>query len=115
LTGINLDLARELGKLAPCGPANPTPILGCKALQLIEYRNVGENGKHLKLKVSKADVIREGIGFNLGGLNRELASTKEVDVAFSIEENNWNGSVQVQLNLKDIVARNNQLSVESEE
>lgn len=114
LTGINLDLARELGKLAPCGPANPTPILGCKALQLIEYRNVGENGKHLKLKVSKADVIREGIGFNLGGLNRELASTKEVDVAFSIEENNWNGSVQVQLNLKDIVARNNQLSIESE-
>ncbi len=108
LTGINLDLVRELGKLAPCGPANPTPVLGCKAVQLVEYRNVGENGKHLKLKVSDENVIREGIGFNLGGLNRELASTKEVDVAFSLEENSWNGSVQVQLNLKDIVSRNEQ-------
>ncbi|MGE5607310.1 MAG: single-stranded-DNA-specific exonuclease RecJ [Bacteroidota bacterium] len=105
LTGINLELVRELNKLAPCGPANPTPILGCKALQLVEYRNVGENGKHLKLKVSAANVIREGIGFNLGCLNQELASTKEVDLAFSLEENNWNGSAQVQLNLKDIVTR----------
>lgn len=105
LTGIDLELVRELNKLAPCGPANPTPILGCKALQLVEYRNVGENGKHLKLKVSAANVIREGIGFNLGSLNQELASTKEVDLAFSLEENNWNGSTQVQLNLKDVVAR----------
>ena len=105
LTGLNLDLVRELSKLAPCGPANPTPVLGCKALQVVEYRNVGENGKHLKLKVSNDNVVREGIGFNLGSLNQELASTKEVDVAFSLEENNWNGSVQVQLNLKDIVTR----------
>lgn len=105
LTGIDLELVRELNKLAPCGPANPTPILGCKALQLVECRNVGENGKHLKLKVSAANVIREGIGFNLGSLNQELASTKEVDLAFSLEENNWNGSTQVQLNLKDVVAR----------
>ncbi len=106
LNGITLDLARELSKLAPCGPANPTPVLGCKSLQLVEYRNVGENGKHLKLKVSHENVIREGIGFNLGSLHQELASTKEVDVAFSLEENNWNGSVQVQLNLKDIIVRN---------
>lgn len=105
LDGVTLDLARELGKLAPCGPANPTPVLGCKSLQLVEHRSVGENGKHLKLKVSHKNIIREGIGFNLGSLHQELASTKEVDLAFSLEENNWNGSIQVQLNLKDIIPR----------
>lgn len=115
LNGVNLELVRELNKLAPCGPANPTPILGCKSLQLVEYRNVGENGKHLKLKVSHANVTREGIGFNFGSLNQELASTKEVDLAFSLEENSWNGSVQVQLNLKDIVTRNDESSVTSEQ
>lgn len=108
LSGVTLDLARELARLAPYGPANPTPILGCRALKLVEYRNVGENGKHLKLKVSHRDVILEGIGFNLGDLHRELASTCEVDLAFSLEENNWNGSVNVQLNLKDIVTRGNE-------
>lgn len=105
LDGVTLDLARELGKLAPCGSANPTPVLGCKSLELVEHRSVGENGKHLKLKVSHENIIREGIGFNLGSLHQELASTKEVDLAFSLEENNWNGSIQVQLNLKDIIPR----------
>jgi single-stranded-DNA-specific exonuclease RecJ len=105
LNRITLDLARELGKLAPCGPSNPTPVLGCKAVNLVDYKNVGENGKHLKLRVAYQDVMREGIGFNLGFIQPELASTSEVDLAFSLEENNWNGNVQVQLNLKDIVAR----------
>jgi single-stranded-DNA-specific exonuclease len=102
LNGVTLDLVRELDKLAPCGPSNPTPVLGCRALNLIGYRSVGENGKHLKVKVKSANVIREGIGFNLGFLNPELASTQEVDLAFSVEENVWNGSSSVQLNLKDV-------------
>lgn len=102
---INLDLTRELSRLAPCGPANPTPVLGCKALNLVEYRNVGENGKHIKIKVAKSDSVFEGIGFNMGSVQAELASTREVDLAFSLEENHWNGSSQIQLNIKDIIAR----------
>jgi single-stranded-DNA-specific exonuclease len=105
LNHLTLELAQELGKLAPCGPANPTPILGCRALNLIEHKNVGENGRHLKIKVAKSNKVLEGIGFNLGFIQPELASTREVDLAFSLEENNWNGSSQVQLNLKDIIAR----------
>jgi single-stranded-DNA-specific exonuclease len=105
LNNITLDLTRELGQLAPCGPANPTPVLGCKALSLIEYRSVGENGKHIKVKVAKSDSILEGIGFNMGSVQSELASTREVDLAFSLEENHWNGSSQIQLNIKDIIAR----------
>jgi single-stranded-DNA-specific exonuclease len=102
---ITLDLTRELSRLAPCGPANPTPVLGCKALNLVEYRNVGENGKHIKIKVAKSDSIFEGIGFNMGSVQAELASTREVDLAFSLEENHWNGSSQIQLNIKDIITR----------
>jgi single-stranded-DNA-specific exonuclease len=105
LSGATLDLARELSRMAPWGPSNPTPILGCRSLRLVDYKNVGENGKHLKLRVRDQNVVREGIGFNLGSFQQELASTREVDLAFSLEENNWNGSVQVQLNLKDVVAR----------
>ncbi|HBF38501.1 MAG TPA: single-stranded-DNA-specific exonuclease RecJ [Firmicutes bacterium] len=105
LNGITLDLVRELGKLAPCGSSNPTPVLGCKSLDLVGYKSVGENGKHLKLKVSDHHVVCEGIGFNMGFIQPELATTSEVDVAFSLEENNWNGNIQVQLNLKDVVVR----------
>jgi single-stranded-DNA-specific exonuclease len=107
---LTLDLARELEKLAPYGSANPVPILGCRSLDIIDFKNVGENGKHLKLKISNKEITREGIGFNLGFVNQELASAQEVDVAFSLEENNWNGFTQVQLNLKDIVTRRSQPS-----
>ncbi len=107
LSSVTLDLARELGKLAPCGPANPTPVFGCHSVKLVDYKGVGENGKHLKLRVSDRQVIRDGIGFNLGFVRPELASTQQLDVAFSLEENTWNGSSQVQLNLKDVVMRGN--------
>jgi single-stranded-DNA-specific exonuclease len=102
LNGVTLDLVRELDQLAPCGPSNPTPVLGCRDLSLVDLRIVGENGKHLKVKVKSADAIREGIGFNLGFLHPELASTQEVDLAFCLEENVWNGFTTVQLNLKDV-------------
>lgn len=102
LSGVTLDLARELERLAPCGPSNPTPVLGCKSLSLVGYKSVGENGKHLKVKVKRENTVREGIGFNLGFLFEELASSQEVDLAFSLEENNWNGYNTVQLNLKDL-------------
>jgi single-stranded-DNA-specific exonuclease len=105
LNQLTLELAQELGKLAPCGTANPTPILGCRELDLIEYKNVGENGRHLKIKVAKSNKVFEGIGFNLGFIRQELASTREVDLAFSLEENIWNGSSRIQLNLKDVITR----------
>lgn len=104
LKHATLDLARELSRLAPCGPANPTPVLGCESVYLVDYKMVGENGKHLKIRVKDERVTREGIGFNLGHVNQELAATKEVDLAFVVEENTWNGSSQVQLNLKDVRA-----------
>lgn len=103
LEGLTLDLVKELNRLAPCGPSNPVPVLGCRSLRLVSYKNVGENGKHLKLTVTDDHVVREAIGFNLGFVNQELAATQEVDVAFSLEENSWNGVVQVQLNLKDVM------------
>ncbi len=105
LEKVTLELTQELNCLAPCGSANPTPIFGCRALNLVDYRNVGENGKHLKLRVREREVIREGIGFNLGFINQELAVASEIDLAFSLEENYWNGLSQVQLNLKDVKPR----------
>jgi single-stranded-DNA-specific exonuclease len=102
LSGVTLDLVRELERLAPCGPSNPTPVLGCKSLSLVGYKSVGENGKHLKVRVKRENTVREGIGFNLGFLFEELASSHEVDLAFSLEENTWNGYNTVQLNLKDL-------------
>jgi single-stranded-DNA-specific exonuclease len=105
LERADLELARELARLAPCGTANPTPVLACRDVNLVDLRGVGENGKHLKIKVGNTAAIRDGIGFNMGALYEQLHGAAAVDLAFALEENIWNGTVQVQLNLRDIVTR----------
>lgn len=104
LSQTTLELIKELSLLAPYGSCNPTPVLGCRGVDLLDYRNVGGNGKHLKVKVGEKEVVRDGIGFNLGEISETLDESTPVDLAFTLEENVWNGVATVQLNLKDLRA-----------
>lgn len=42
------------------------------------------------------------IGFGLGKKLDLLANQKRVDIVYSIDENEWNGSVSLQLRIRDI-------------
>ena len=105
LAEAGLGLARELTRLAPFGQGNPTPVLACRGVKVLDSRGVGENGKHLKLKVAQNGVVRDGIGFNLGAILPEIQAAGELDLAFSVEENTFNGATDVQLNLRDVACR----------
>lgn len=102
LSQVTMDLVREVARLAPFGAGNPTPVLITRDLQLVSGKTVGENGKHLKVKLGSGDMIRDGIGFNLGNVLDELLPASSADVAFSVEENTWNMVTDVQMVIKDI-------------
>jgi single-stranded-DNA-specific exonuclease len=59
---------------------------------------------HLKLSMTQpiADVIVEGIGFNLGNKMDDVASGLPFDVVFTLESNKWRDRETLQLNVKDI-------------
>jgi single-stranded-DNA-specific exonuclease len=99
---ITLDLARELMRLAPFGSGNPAPILICHDIKVIHGRAVGENSRHLKLKISDGTVTRDGIGFGFGELTDEVVQAGRVDLAFCVGENTWNAVTDVQLVIKDL-------------
>ena len=42
------------------------------------------------------------IGFNLGSYIDEIASGVPFSIVYNIEENRWNNSTTIQLNIKDI-------------
>jgi single-stranded-DNA-specific exonuclease len=63
-------------------------------------RIVGEN--HLKFKVSQNKMVIKAIGWKLGNFYDLLISNRPLDMAFVIEENEWNGKIDIQLNIKDI-------------
>lgn len=102
LEELSLGLLGEISLLEPYGAENPKPLLLCRDTNLLDYQLVGENGKHLKLKVKDIKAELEGIGFNMGAWSAELATASALDLVFTVEENNWQGKKTVQMNLKDI-------------
>ncbi|MBO8137377.1 MAG: single-stranded-DNA-specific exonuclease RecJ [Desulfotomaculum sp.] len=116
LEELNTEVVEEMAKLSPFGCCNPGPILGCRGVQMIDWRAVGDNQNHLKVRVRGNRAVLDGIGFNLAAYGEMLAAGKKVDVAFAPEINEWNGRRSVQLKIKDIshhaVIRNEGISCE---
>jgi len=101
---ITPKLMRILKQFAPFGPGNMTPIFMAEGLKDTGYaRGVGEGEKHLKSSIYQpgSNPIG-GIGFNLGDKLAIVKGVKPFDAVFSLDENEWNGTVSLQLKLRDI-------------
>jgi len=101
---ITPKLMRIIHQFAPFGPGNMTPVFMAEKLQDSGYaKGVGQEGAHLKLAVTQDGYgPLGGIGFNLGGKLPLVISRKTFDAVFSLDENEWQGNVSLQMKLKDI-------------
>ncbi|WP_420603647.1 single-stranded-DNA-specific exonuclease RecJ [Flagellimonas sp.] len=104
LNQINPKLMRILKQFAPFGPGNMTPVFMVEKLNDTGYgKGVGEGEKHLKLSVVQSRSMAIGaIGFNLGQKLDRVKEKNSFDAVFSLDENEWNGQVSLQLKLRDI-------------
>lgn len=102
LTDMNEDIYRQMQMLAPYGCDNPVPVVACRQAGVMDYRTVGADGSHLKLKVSSRQLIIDAIGFNLGKHQQVVSQTDYLDIVFVLEKNEWNGRSTLQLNIKDL-------------
>ncbi|MFH1375323.1 MAG: single-stranded-DNA-specific exonuclease RecJ, partial [Patescibacteria group bacterium] len=98
---LNFKLLSDLQKLAPFGAGNSEPILLWKSAPLSEVRTVGSDSSHLRLKVGKRK--SPAIAFRFGEFAEEISKRKEVDLAFTLAENIWNGSRELQLKITDLI------------
>ncbi|HVU13770.1 MAG TPA: single-stranded-DNA-specific exonuclease RecJ [Phototrophicaceae bacterium] len=98
---VTLGLAEELLRLEPTGHGNPTATFMTRNLRVQDYRTVGRDENHLKLKLAQASAPPlDAIGFNLGEWARQMPPY--VDLAYQLEINEWNGNRSAQMNLLDI-------------
>ncbi|MDS1030011.1 single-stranded-DNA-specific exonuclease RecJ [Bacillota bacterium LX-D] len=109
LEDIDYGLFEHLEKLAPFGFGNPEPVLCCSQVQLGNWKRVGKNNNHLKTKVFQNNKEFDAIGFNLAAKINNFDShiKMSTDIAFVLEQNEWNGNINLQLNLKDLEIINN--------
>ncbi|MDE0400943.1 MAG: single-stranded-DNA-specific exonuclease RecJ [Candidatus Poribacteria bacterium] len=104
LSLLTLDTLKELEKFEPFGQENPSPLFGKRRVKVVDGtpRTMGQDGSHLKIFVSDSGVkhcaIAWGAGDKLVTFNRPNVS---LDVAFSPQINEWQGTQSVQLILKD--------------
>lgn len=93
-----------LKQFEPFGPNNMKPIFVSKNVQCVgKPATVGQG--HLKMKVAQPESKPFNvIGFNLGEYQPALMEegAGPFDIAYVIEENNWNNRKMLQFRLKDI-------------
>jgi single-stranded-DNA-specific exonuclease len=103
-TDIDEKLIRILKRFEPFGPENMTPVFLTKNVNDTGYgKTIGEDGCHLRLFVKQGN--SEGfaaIGFGFGEKLALTAGKKPFEIAYCIDENEWNGTVSTQLRLKGI-------------
>jgi single-stranded-DNA-specific exonuclease len=94
-------MMRILSRMKPFGPGNARPVFVCRAItNKYPPRVVGNN--HLKLCVAENGCIIDAIGFNFADRFQELAQAESFSLAFSLDENEWNGRVSLQMKIKGV-------------
>lgn len=95
-----LENAYMLSHLEPFGMGNEKPVFSIEDMKVTDAAAVGNEKRHLKLRLSKDGVILNAIGFGMGDLIDGLGS--KVSAAFALDINSYQGRESVQLLLKDI-------------
>mgnify|MGYP003626688917 FL=1 len=103
LSEITPKFFRIIQQMAPFGPMNMKPTFTSTCVRDNGYgKKVGKEQTHLKLNVFQGDNKKtyNAIGFNLGDKMEFVQD--DFDIAYSVDENEWNGFKSIQLLLKDL-------------
>ena len=100
---ISPKLIRILSQFEPFGPQNMSPVFLTKNVKDTGYaKPLGKDNEHLKLFVKQNGSEGFGaIGFNLGSKLELTKNQQPVEMVYHLDENEFNGTVTVQLRIKD--------------
>ena len=104
---ITEQVAAEMGRLAPFGAGNPNPVFQASRVEIIDGpRRIKE--RHLKMAFRQDGRVMRGIAWRAS--EREAFVTEHrgaIDLAFSLEQDVWNGERYLQLSVADFRAPEN--------
>ena len=104
LKDITPKFYRIIKQFAPFGPENMTPVFVSDNLKDTGYgKCVGEDKTHLRITVTQPQSNSlVAIGFGMGDKYDLISDKKPFKAVYSIDENEWQGHVSLQLKLRDI-------------
>ena len=99
---ITQELYMRLAQFEPFGMQNPQPVFLTKNVVVEEMRLVGQEGRHIKFRLSQGGHVFHVIAFGFGKRASEFTIGSTFDIAYTIDEDRWNGNKKLQLKIKDI-------------
>ncbi|MEZ5078266.1 MAG: single-stranded-DNA-specific exonuclease RecJ [Solirubrobacterales bacterium] len=97
--GLGLELAEELGQLGPFGMGNPGVRLLVPSARVSDVRTMGE-GKHARFSLHSGAHRALGVAFGRASLG--VGEEDPVDATVRLEVNQWNGSVEPRVVLREL-------------
>lgn len=100
---VNHKLYRIVAQMAPFGPKNMRPVFcSTNCVDSGQSKVVGKDQSHLRLSVQTANGPLVGIGFGMANHFEHIKSGAAFDLLYTLDENEWNGTISLQLKLKAI-------------
>jgi single-stranded-DNA-specific exonuclease len=97
---INGDLTAALEQLEPYGQNNPEPLFGSRQWQVLNWKLVGTDKKHLKLDVKKGNTTFSPIFFSGASFELKPEKGRFIDLAFRLKDGRFRGDKTLDLFLK---------------
>jgi single-stranded-DNA-specific exonuclease len=100
--GITGPVAAAIASLAPFGSANPRPVFAARGVEIVDGpRKLKE--RHLKMSLKQDGRIFRAVAWRAAERHDFLTEHKAaLDVAFSLDQNQYNGETYVELTLADL-------------
>lgn len=104
LSDIDMRFWKLMSQFEPFGPGNLRPTFVSRGVRVVGVPTIVGKG-HLKMKVTQnGSGVFDVIGFNMHEYMPMIRNAGEhgIDIAYSLEENYWNGRRSLQIRLRDI-------------
>ena len=99
---ITSQVAAGIASLAPFGAGNPKPIFAARGVEIIDGpRKLKE--RHLKMALKQDGRVFRAVAWRAAEKHDQIHGSRHaIDVAFSLEQNQYNGETYVELTLADL-------------
>jgi single-stranded-DNA-specific exonuclease len=100
--GITGPVAAGVASLAPFGAGNPRPVFAARKVEIVDGPRKLKD-RHLKMSLRQEGRIFRAVAWRAAEQHDYLTEHREaVDVAFSLEQNQFNGETYVELTVADV-------------
>jgi single-stranded-DNA-specific exonuclease len=100
LSDLHPDILEHLDWLQPTGYGNRSAHFVSRDLRVVRSRTVGRDNSHLKFSVTDGHITYDAIAFRQGHWQENMPP--RIDLLYRYERNEFNGRVNLQLNVRDI-------------